>query len=224
MLCSSHFENITANHLSLYQIFTILFSLVVRVCPPSWSLNYLKCCLVFFFNLELLKICYCFHHLWLFHSIFNFCQISDGNVVHGYKPCSLPKDIDFSYLVYWGPCRRWCIWGVSDLDQAMSALLGLVLGAWEARMLAVAATTWEPAGVPCTSLCCMLVGIMTEITFQPVRRRYMILFATQNKSTTAQEGDSNLSTDRICATCCGKMHLGSVQCCTKTGFPGAEGI
>jgi len=48
--------------------------------------------------------------------------------------------------------------------------------------------------------------------------------ATQNKCTTAQEGDRNLSTDRICATCCWKMHLGSTQCCMKTGLPRAEGM
>lgn len=136
VLCSSHFENITANCLSLYQILMILFSLVVRVRPPSWSSNYLKSCLVFFLILNCEKsVIACFHHHRLFHSIFHFCQISDGNIVRlRYKPCPLPRDTDFSYLVYWEPCRRCCIWGARDLDQAMSALLGLVPRGQEAHM------------------------------------------------------------------------------------------
>lgn len=160
---------------------------------------------------------YSFHYLWLFHSIFHFCWISDGNIVYPrYKPRSLPRDKDFSYLVYWEPCRRHCIWGVSELDHLSS------VGSWEAHTLAGITTANEPAGVSC--LCCTLVGAMTEITSQPIGRRYTILFATQNKSTTEQEGDKNLSTNGICATCCGKTHLGTTQCCMKTEFPRHEGM
>lgn len=41
---------------------------------------------------------------------------------------------------------------------------------------------------------------------QLVRSSYMMLFATQNKSATEQEGDRKLSADRIWAKCCGKIH------------------
>jgi len=34
----------------------------------------------------------------------------------------------------------------------------------------------------------MLVGVMTEITLQPVRR-YMVLFVTRDKATTVWEGE-----------------------------------
>lgn len=46
---------------------------------------------------------------------------------------------------------------------------------------------------------------------QFVRSRYMMLFATQNKSTTEQEGDRKLSADRIWAKCCGKIHMSCTQ-------------
>lgn len=44
----------------------------------------------------------------------------------------------------------------------MPALLGLVLRAWEAHTLAGVATAWEPAGVPCAGLWCVLVGVMRD--------------------------------------------------------------
>lgn len=46
---------------------------------------------------------------------------------------------------------------------------------------------------------------------QFVRSRYMMLFATQNKSTREQEGDRKLSADRIWAKCCGKIHMSCTQ-------------
>lgn len=54
---------------------------------------------------------------------------------------------------------------------------------------------------------------------QLVRSSYVMLFATQNKSATEQEGDRKLSADRIWAKCCGKIHMSCTQCCTKPRFP-----
>lgn len=59
---------------------------------------------------------------------------------------------------------------------------------------------------------------------QLVRSSYVMLFATQNKSATGQEGDRKLSADRIWAKCCGKIHMSCTQCCTKPRFPDVERV
>lgn len=53
-----------------------------------------------------------------------------------------------------GAFRRWCIWGSSDLNQTISGLLDLVLGAWAAHRRAVAANL---SGV--VAWCCLLLKI-----------------------------------------------------------------
>lgn len=128
----------------------------------------------------------------------------------------------FLLLVKWEPSED--VFGEGGISTRPSALLDLVLGAWETHCRAVAASAWEPVGVPCASLCCGLVGDVTEITSQHVRSSYMILLATQNKSATEQEGGRKLSADRIWAKCCGKIHLSCTQCCTKTRFPDSERV
>lgn len=37
--------------------------------------------------------------------------------------------VECSTVVHWEPCGKHCIWGASDLEQVMPALLGLVLRA-----------------------------------------------------------------------------------------------
>lgn len=46
--------------------------------------------------------------------------------------------------------------------------------------------------------------ILLEIAFQPVRRRYMILFVTKNKRHHSTEGRRNLSKDTMCRAYHGK--------------------
>lgn len=54
-------------------------------------------------------------------------------------------------------CRRQCIWRVSDLEQALPALLGLVLRAWAASMsICLTNSAW----VLRAGLCCAMVGVM----------------------------------------------------------------
>lgn len=77
------------------------------------------------------------------------------------------------------------------------------------NVLAYVAAVREPAGVPRAGLCCALVDVMTEITLQPVRRRHMILFVTQNKRPHGTVGRRNLPTRGIHAARRGKMLLGS---------------
>lgn len=51
----------------------------------------------------------------------------------------------------------------------------------------------------------------------------MILFVTQNKRPHGMVGRRNLSTGGIHAAYCGKILLGSVQCCMAAGCPASEG-
>ena len=115
-----------------------------------------------------------------------------------------------------------CIRGVSDTEQAMAALLGLVHKAWVVCMLLCLChcrgVSWSSPHL----LCCLLVNVKTEITLQPVRRRYMILHVTQNKRHHGMRGKRKLSKDILCAVCHGESIWGSVQRCTKGGFPASD--
>lgn len=73
------------------------------------------------------------------------------------------------------------------------------------------------------SLHCMLVGVTTEITLQPVRR-YMVLFVTQDKSNNSTGGRGILSMDRFCAACHGRIHLESIWCHMIVGCPASDGM
>ena len=121
--------------------------------------------------------------------------------------------------LYLQPHRWLCIWGVSDLEQAMSALLGIALRAWAAHMLACVLAVWETAGVHHAQ-----VGVVTEVIVSPVRRRYMILLVTQKKGHCGMGGRRNLFKEGICAVCCGKTSPGSAWCCINVGFPASGGM
>lgn len=84
------------------------------------------------------------------------------------------------------------------------------------NVLAQVAAVREPAGVPRAGA---LVDAMTEITLQPVRRRQMILFLTQDTRPCGTVGRRNLSRDGIHAACHGKIFLGSVLCYMRAGTP-----
>lgn len=105
----------------------------------------------------------------------------------------------------------------SKIDPGLPTFLTCML------MLAWAAALRERAGVPHFSLHCTLLNVMTEIAFQPVRRRYMALVFTQDKRQHGMGGRLNLCTDGICTAFCWKTHPGSVRCCTKAGFPASAG-
>lgn len=51
----------------------------------------------------------------------------------------------------------------------------------------------------------MLVAVMAEMIFQPVRTRYMILFVTQTKISCSIGERNNLSVDGICTAFLGKI-------------------
>lgn len=79
-------------------------------------------------------------------------------------------------------------------------------------------TCWRP----CVGLHCALVGVQTEVTVQPVRRRCMGSLGTQS------EGHHGMgerqTTDGIGTACCRKIHPESVWCCVKPGFPASQGV
>lgn len=110
--------------------------------------------------------------------------------------------------LYWGACRRHCIWGLSDLDQAISALLGLGL------KLGSLYVTMESAGLLHADFCCVVADVMTDVTVQPVRR-CMALIAAHDKRHCGMGVRRNLSTDRFCIVCQAAVYLQSAWCCMK---------
>lgn len=100
---------------------------------------------------------------------------------------SLTEDILFEELVTMNrPCLPY---------QALYA------GAWPACTLAWAATARESAGVLNASLCCALVGVITRVIVQTVRRRYAwVCLLCKLKGTMAWEGGR------------GFPQMGSAQC------------
>lgn len=68
---------------------------------------------------------------------------------------------------------------VSDLEQAIASLLDLVLKCLWSSCVSMSSSC---KAVCCSALQSTLVGVMTEITFQLVRWRYLLLFVMQDKS------------------------------------------
>lgn len=106
-----------------------------------------------------------------------------------------------------GTFRRHCIWGVSDLEQALPSPVDLVLRDWAAhsQMSICSKEMWWSA--PCWHV--LDAGI-----FHNIRRKYIILFVKWNKGHYDMGKRKELSTKRICAACHGNILLGSIQCCT----------
>lgn len=113
---------------------------------------------------------------------------------------------------------RHCIWGVSDLEQTLSALLGLVLGAWEAIVLAWLTTVSESFGVSHAGQCCTLLDVMRD-DIPACQEKIYDLLVTQNKRHHDMGWGRKLSTDRICAEHHRKIHPASAQYYTEVGVP-----
>ena len=159
-------------------------------------------------------------------------QLFQHNTWWNDKICIIKKEQwltpQHSILIYYHIYYTFCIGSLTDdivLEElVISAKVYLIysslsvwrsLGPW-------AAPVREGAGRPRASPCCVLVGVIKENLPACQKNIYGFAF-TRDKSHHGMRGRRNLSTDGSCAAHWGKIHTGSIQCSTHTGFPVTEG-